>query len=193
MTRTCSDCPSPISKGSVNGRCRRCANTLRNRSPEMRAHASRQMKEARAAGKLVVPAEVRSAAMKRHIAENPSAIARLVEMGRKGAAVINANPEIVRRRADKQSATMQRKRRDRLAWCPEDRRDELERLRSALGVAEAERIMREDLARIEARRVASLSYEDRIAERLARGATVTVRRPMPSREHAFSLTGSGLA
>lgn len=47
MTRTCSDCPAPISRRSA-GRCRRCAMTMVNRLPEKRKALSEAMRERRA-------------------------------------------------------------------------------------------------------------------------------------------------
>lgn len=40
MTRTCSDCPTPITPRAITGRCRSCARRAFNKTPEMRAVVS---------------------------------------------------------------------------------------------------------------------------------------------------------
>lgn len=138
MTRTCSDCPAPISKGSKSGRCRSCSAFARaprtfNLSPEKREAAAERVRRLNADpvinAKRVANLIARKSdpeviarhtqACRESIARrraDPVKFARMQEIGREiGARNIGnlASPEA---RAKAVAAI----RRAHLAWCPEE-------------------------------------------------------------------------
>jgi hypothetical protein len=159
---------------------------MKNRSTAMREAASKAMSAGRRNGRIAMAAETR-AAIGREIASRPGARQRLSEIGRKGR--LARTPEANAAAAAKQSATLRRKREERLAWCPLDRRDEFHKLSGVVGVKEAKRVILADLAALEKRRLAALTPLDRQLERVRNGARLVEVRPLPGREHAFTLGG----
>lgn len=81
--RGCSDCSKQISARST-GRCRSCANAVRNRSPEMRAVAAKSMRQMRAEwGNGPRPEH---ADQMRQMYQDPLRRAHILEIGRRGRA-----------------------------------------------------------------------------------------------------------
>lgn len=82
------------------------------------------------------------------------------------------------------------KQREVLAWCPDDRRAEYELFRKSCGAAEAKRMVLEDLAAAETKRVAALTPLQRQIERIQAGAQLVNRPVFHRAEHEFSLVGN---
>lgn len=93
--------------------------------------------------------------------------------------------------AGKPEPTKYAKQKAKLAWLPDDRRAEYELFRKACGSAEAKRMVLQDMAAAETRRVASLTPLQRQIERLQAGATlISVPRQTFTRvDPAFTLGG----
>lgn len=76
-----------------------------------------------------------------------------------------------------------------LAWCPVERRAEYERFRHACGAAEAKRMVLEEMAATEARRLASLTPLQRQIERVQAGASLVAKPSFARADHTFTLGG----
>lgn len=98
MTRVCSDCPKPISKGS-KGRCQKCANTIHNRSPEMRAAAAAGMLAKRSDPNFKQDRSGHAEKLRQHYAD-PANRARILATGAKGRAARIAAVAVPERYAD---------------------------------------------------------------------------------------------
>lgn len=75
------------------------------------------------------------------------------------------------------------------AWCPPERRDEYASLRQSHGAAEAKRLILDDLARIESRRLAAMTPHERNLERIRNGAGITEKPVLRQADHAFTIGG----
>ncbi|GGB14906.1 hypothetical protein GCM10011380_00390 [Sphingomonas metalli] len=179
----CLDCGKPISAGAK--RCKRHANALRNGSPEMRENSSKRMRARQAAGMPRNNAAI-SSALKAFYAD-PAEREKMVERGRK--AVTEWTPEMKARRGRATAEGHRRRQEQRLAWCPLDRRDELAKLCRRYGAEEGRRIMREDLAAKERKRLAGMTSHEIAMERLAKGSKLVTVHPMRKADAAFTLGG----
>lgn len=160
-SRTCIDCGTPISKTS-RGRCRSCARRALYADPAARARLSEAKK---------------------------AALTDPVKRARVSVAASGNLRAFHRAGTFDWSAWHRERARKQMAWLPEDRREEYRRLRVEFGAAEARRMITEDIAAAERRRVAALSPLERQMERLANGGTL-VRKFTPKRaDHDFTLGG----
>lgn len=180
---TCPNCGKQIRRRSKQ--CKQCCLAERNRSPEMRAASSRNMTVRCAAGIRRNPAAV--AAALREYYKDPVNHAKLVDRSRSARSKLNA--EHFAKWSAGGVAGRLAKLEARLAWCPADRRDELQALKIRLGAAEGERVMREDLEAAERRRIAAMTPFERQMERVRNGAKL-VEKFVPRRaDHDFTLGG----
>ena len=180
------DCGKPISAGAA--RCQKHANAVHNRTPAMREQARQHLAARQASG--INRNDAATAARLKARYADPARRAQLAAAGEIGRA--NRTPEGSARGYAKQSATKAAMREQRLAWCPAERRGEFAKLSRKLGVAEAMRVILEDIATQKRRRLAAMTPFERQMDALARGATLTTKPVMRKADHAFSLTGSSM-
>lgn len=179
----CPDCGKTIRAEST--RCRAHANAFRNRQAEMREVSRQQMLRKQAEG--INRNYAGMAASLRARYADPAEREKQRQRGLLGVAKLT--PEAIARRGAASGASRRQLREDRLAWCPADRRAELHKLCRRNGVAEGERIMREDLAAIERRRLAAMTPHERQMERVRNGAQL-VDKFVPRRaDPTFTLGG----
>lgn len=191
MSLTCSDCPSPISRQSTTGRCRRCALAVTQSTQQWR---DRQRAGAKA--RLKDPT-FRAAQVRRLRAANdrawndPDKRASMLAMlaanrARSFTPEARANwlagrPEAARKRSE----TV-------MGWCPPEYREQYRELRykgKRLKAAEARRVIEEKIA---ADRALMTPFERQLAKVRA-GANIIEIRPARAPDPAYSLTGSSMS
>lgn len=178
-----------------------CGNALRSRNRTGLCRSCR-MKNLRAD-----PAyEARRAeAFRRALATNPELKARHVERSRASLAIWRNTPEGLEKiRANARKATIasnepaarakraQACSRTRTGWCPDDRRDDYLKMRRDVGAAEAKRMILEDIAAVERKRLAAMTPHERAMDRVARGATLITKPVLRKADHAFTLAGNSM-
>ena len=164
MPRACIDCPSPISRKSTTGRCRRCANVAKNSTPEMRA-------------------KVRETQLK--LWQTPERRAKIVD----NLGAWRTTPEGARRHAEMNRQKGRKRTEALLAWCPQERLKRYCALRDRLGAPEAKRRVLAEIAQAERDRLAAMTPFERQLEAVRNGARVVEKVRVPGREYGFSLTG----
>ena len=149
MTRTCSDCTSPITKASKTGRCRPCAGRHNHRDAAFvaRLHAAsvvaKRKPEARAKAKA---SGLRREAERK---DDPAWRAYKVAAGKRLRAMYDSCPEAQAANLAKRAAVGEKNRARALGWLPDRLRRQYEYLRTTFGAAEAKRITMQDLTPFE--------------------------------------------
>lgn len=149
MTRTCSDCPSPITKASKTGRCRPCAGRHNHRDSAFvaRLHAAsaegKRTPEARAKAKA---SGLRREAERK---DDPAWRAYKVATGKQLRAMYDACPKAQAANLAKRTLVGEKNRARVLGWLPDRLRPQYEYLRTILGAAEAKRITMTELTPFE--------------------------------------------
>ncbi len=149
MTRTCSDCPSPVTKASKTGRCRPCAAKANHRDPAFRARL-----EAGARANAARPehrAKMKAAARRKHAerAGDPAWEAYKRASGKRLRAQFDASPAAQAANLAKRALVGEKNRMRRLGWLPDRLRRQYESLRTNRGAAEAKRIVMAELTPFE--------------------------------------------
>ena len=141
MTRTCSDCPSPITKKSKTGRCRPCAARANITDPATRERRIACLRVVKASPEHRKIAAAASRGFHERLRDDPKFQATQRANGHRLRAQYDAS-------ASAQAANLAARARagrvhsDRiLAWCPADRRDGYRAIRRAVGAAEARRLV----------------------------------------------------
>lgn len=187
MTRTCSDCPAPITRQSKTGRCRQCSLAHINASSEIRA---RQRSAVRA---YALQPEVRRACAARLAAHaaNMSDEERIRrrEQGQHIAATV-LQTDRVRALSNSPAAKAKAgaaRTNTVLAWCPPAYRDQYRTLTVSqrLPAAEARRLIEEQIATDRAR----MTPFERDMARLAAGAQLVSAPDFRTAGPAFTLGG----
>lgn len=185
MTRTCLDCPKPISRDS-KGRCRRCAIRAVCADPELIARRNEKTRQTRLDPVVHARhAEACRAGKRRQLAD-PAEREKLRQAGhRTGKKNFwrHGDPEM-------QSGAREAIRRALLAWCPEaywPLNADLKRRHFTL--PERQRIVGEQRTRDEQDRLAAMTPFERQLERVRNGAQLIEVRPMRSADPAFTLGG----
>lgn len=190
MIRTCVDCGSPVSSQS-KGRCKPCSARHLNTCPEIIANraAARAAYHARPEVK-----QANAARLAKHAANLSDAEReRRRERGRHIAATVLHTPENKAKAADPAvRAKAGRKRTDTvLAWCPPEYRDRYRHLKDSqlLRAAEARRIIEDEIATDERRRLAAMTPHERQLERIRNGARIVEVQPLRRADPAITLGG----
>lgn len=191
MTRTCSDCSAPVSKQAKTGRCRPCSLATTNADPAIkqrqregsRAHAAKP--EVKAALVLRLSTHVRTL--------SPQERERRSIQGRHIAATV-LQTERVRSLSNSAEAKARAgaARTDTvLAWCPPEYRDRYRYLKQTklLLAAEAKRVVLDEIATVERRRIAALTPLERQLERVRNGAKLITVQPRRSVDPDFTIGG----
>ncbi len=153
----------------------------------MREHARRNITELQRAGRIWRDPAVQAEAMRKRCAENPGAVEHMRNMARKSLAA--RTPESAEKQRRSHRATLDAKHEQRMAWCPIDRRDEYLKLRRQNPAAEAKRIIMDDLAASERRRLAAMTPFERQMEKVRNGARLVEKFTPRMADHAFTLGG----
>lgn len=161
MSRTCSDCPAPISHSSA-GRCRACAARAKYADPAAR--------------------QTMSAAKKRALAD-PEKRGRVVST-----AAENLRQWHKATTRD-WSAHHRARAAARRAWCPADRWTDYQALRRQSGADQAKAMILDEMARVERKRIAAMSPFERDMERLRNGAGLVAAPDLRRADHDFTLGG----
>jgi hypothetical protein len=115
MTRTCMDCPTPISRDS-KGRCKACAMREVHARPELRAARDAKIRATRQTPEFKARHQAATAAGKKRSMEQPGMLEKLQQMGRDvGARNFWRNGD-----AATQAAGRLAIKRAHLDWCPEE-------------------------------------------------------------------------
>ena len=149
MTRTCSDCPSSITKASKTGRCRPCAGRHNHRDAAFvaRLHAaSAEAKRTPAARARAKASGLRREAERK---DDPAWRAYKVSTGKRLRAMYDACPEAQAANLAKRALVGEKLRARTLGWLPDRHRKQYEYLRTMLGAVEAKRIIMQDLTPFE--------------------------------------------
>ena len=199
MSAVCQDCPASISPQSKTGRCRSCAMKAKHADPAWKAyHQSRvdavastdEYREKRRLGGLKRYADpaarkATSDARKAGFERNPELLERLRESAvtRLAAARDSSNFDWSAWYRECQAA--------RRAWCPADRWEQYQKLRTTRGVGaeEAKRMILEDIAAAERKRLAAMTPHERNMERVRNGAALTIKPDLRKADPAFTLGG----
>jgi len=146
IARTCSDCPSLITRQSKTGRCRPCSAKRLTSDPELaarRLEGVRQWYDERGGREM---AGLRLAELNRN--PTPALEAARKRQGQKQIAYL-LDPDIRARSASPQSRAKAEAKKEEtlLGWCPPERRDEYRQMlySSRLHAAEARRIIEADI------------------------------------------------
>jgi hypothetical protein len=140
MTRTCSDCPSPISTRS-KGRCRSCTTRQSHSDPAYQAHRIARLKEATNTPEIRA---ARSELAKRFHAEralSPEWAERRRALGFALGDRIRRDPKVQASVKRGHVSAAMKRHENRLGWCPVERLDEYRKLRRKVGAVEARRII----------------------------------------------------
>jgi len=147
MTRTCIDCPKPISRNS-KGRCRSCSAIRMNTDPEINAR-----RRASVSAHFATPGakQMRTDALRRWIETMPDEEReRRRANGRRLAAEVLSRPEVRElTNSPEVKAKAGRARTETvLGWCPPELRDQYRALviRKGIPAAEARKIIEADIA-----------------------------------------------
>jgi hypothetical protein len=105
----------------------------------------------------------------------------------------NATASLVKARQCDNEERKRRIRRAAYPGIPESRWDECAKLAKGMPAAEAKRLIREDEALKERKRVSALSPFERDMERLAKGAGLVPQFRPRKADHGFSIVGSSMA
>jgi len=149
MTRTCSDCPAPITRQSKTGRCRSCAARNNHRDAAFVA----RLQAASANGKRTpeARAKARETSLRREAErkDDPAWHAYKVATGKQLRALYDASPEAQAANLAKRAAVGEKNRFRTLGWLPDRLRHQYQSARTMFGAAEAKRIMMADLTPFE--------------------------------------------
>lgn len=187
--RTCSDCPSPITKASKTGRCRSCAARATQSDPAFRARLEAGLRKVKASPehRAKVGEMVRRAHAER--AGDPAYDARKREQGLRLRRQYDASPEAQARNRARRDDVGALNSARRLSWCPAERRAEYRQLRKSFGAPEARRMIEADLKRQrERRRRRPMTLDEQLA-RVAAGAALVARPDTRTGGPDFTLGG----
>lgn len=192
LGRTCFGCGKGITDQSKTGRCRSCNLSASHADPEMNARRMAALtvalrtdevraRKSNAAKRVWSKPEMRekmSMSMKAALAD-PAKAANHRAASRENLRRWHQTTDI------DWSAHHKARARATAPWCPADRYDELLKLSKALGRAEAERVLKEDIV---AKERAMTPFERQMA-RVAAGAKLVEVRPLRRADHDFTLGG----
>jgi hypothetical protein len=141
MTRTCSDCPAPISRYS-KGRCRPCSLLRTRTDPAIIEKRLARLRETVTTDEH--RAKIRRARFKIEAerANDPAWQAMRLAGGVRIQKAYLASPEAQRKRAENHAKSAARV---QIPWCPDERRGEYRILRKKVGANEARRIIEADI------------------------------------------------
>ena len=149
MTRTCLDCPKPVTRQSKTGRCHSCAARHNHRDPAFVA----RLQAASAAGKRTPEsrAKARESSLRREAErkDDPAWHAYKVATGKRLRALYNDSPEAQAANRAQRASVGEKNSRRMLGWLPDRLRHEYESARTMFGAAEAKRIMMTELTPFE--------------------------------------------
>ena len=189
MTRTCSDCPSTITKKSKTGRCRSCAARANMANPQHREKLTSALRVVKASPEHRAIAAAASRGFHERLKDDPKFQAtqranglRLRAQYDASAAAQAANLASRARAGQVHSARI-------LKWCPAERRPHYRAIRKFVGAAEARRLIEEEIARDKARaKAAPETFESQMA-RIAAGAAVMAAPDFRTAGPAHTLGG----
>jgi hypothetical protein len=171
MTRTCSDCPSPISRQSKTGRCRPCALAVTNADPELKERQRAAVRKYANQPEVRAASRERLAKYRENMPESDREKRR--QIGHSRVALL-MSPEVRARSNSPEAKAKAGARRTEtvLAWCPPAYRDMYRALKKSQRclAAEARALVEEAIAADKRRAKAQPDTFERQMARIANGA-----------------------
>ncbi len=190
MTRTCSDCPSPISRFS-KGRCKPCSARRLNADPAI--SAKRKVAQEEFFGRPEVKKDLAERIQRTAAKLTPDQIEARRARGRHVAATVLHRPDVAARSNSPEAKARAGRARTNtvLAWCPPEYRARYRALKDSqlIRAPEARRMIEEEIARDERQRLAAMTPFERQLEWVRNGGALVAKPDLRKADHSFTLGG----